>query len=519
MKRLLNASLGTQLFVLQMVIVLLTVACTATVWVSHTRRQLDEQYEQRALAIAESVAGLPGVREAFDDPHPEATLQPIALSVQRATGADYVVIANRDEIRYAHPNVALIGQKLSTDGTEVMKTGEEWTGVQTGTLGTSVRGKAPIFGVNGDVIGLASVGILEQTVAAELADALPPLIWTVFGVLVLGSAAAAFITRRVRRQTFGLEPKEIAGLLEQREGVLHGVKEGVVALDLDGRMTLINDAAQELLGDVGGSLDELPNDRLKDVLAGDDVGDDRIVLRHGRTLVLNRTPVEVRGQHRGWVVTLRDRTELIRLSHQLDEASNTTDMLRAQAHEFANRMHTVVGLLELGEEDLAVRYITESAGGQYATDIREQVKDPTLAALLLAKSAQAAERGAALRLADDACVDEGTLGDPHDAVLVVGNLVANALDALEDEGGTVEVCVRTDLEGLHVRVSDDGPGVAADLAEEVFREGFTTKAAQSGPRGLGLALTRQACLRRGGWVKVHNERGAVFTALLPRRSG
>ncbi len=519
-KRLLNASLGTQLFVLQMVIVLLTVVGTATVWVSHTRRQLDEQYEQRALAIAESVAGLPGVREAFDDPHPEATLQPIALSIQKATGADYVVVANRDQIRYAHPTASLIGQKLSTDGTEVLTTGEEWTGVQTGTLGTSVRGKAPIFGLDGQIIGLASVGILEQTVAAELADALPPLIWTVCGVLVLGSAAAAFITRRVRRQTFGLEPKEIAGLLEQREGVLHGVKEGVVALDLDGRMTLINDAAHELLGDVGGSLDDLPaGDRLRDVMAGDDVGEDRIVLRHGRTLVLNRTPVEVRGQLRGWVVTLRDRTELIRLSHQLDEASNTTDMLRAQAHEFANRMHTVVGLLELGEHEMAVHYITESAGGRYTTDIREQVKDPTLAALLLAKSAQAAERGAALRLADDASVEEGTLGDPHDAVLVVGNLVANALDALDDRGGTVEVCVRTSEEGLHVRVSDDGPGVAADLAEEVFREGFTTKAAQSGPRGLGLALTRQACLRRGGWVKVHNERGAVFTALLPRRSG
>ncbi len=520
MKRLLNASLGTQLFVLQMVIVLLTVVGTATVWVSHTRRQLDEQYEQRALAIAESVAGLPGVREAFDDPHPEATLQPIALSIQKATGADYVVIANKDQIRYAHPTASLIGQKLSTDGTEVLTTGEEWTGVQTGTLGTSVRGKAPIFDVNGQIIGLASVGILEQTVAAELADALPPLIWTVFGVLVLGSAAAAFITRRVRRQTFGLEPKEIAGLLEQREGVLHGVKEGVVALDLDGRMTLINDAAQELLGDVGGSLDDLPaNDRLRDVMAGDDVGEDRIVLRHGRTLVLNRTPVEVRGQHRGWVVTLRDRTELIRLSHQLDEASNTTDMLRAQAHEFANRMHTVVGLLELGEEEMAVRYITESAGGQYATDIREQVKDPTLAALLLAKSAQAAERGAALRAGRRRVRRRGNARRP-----------ARRRSRGRQPGRQRPRRPR--------RPGRDGGGVRPHLGGGPARPGQRRRTRSGrrpgrrgvpgglhhqggpvGPRGLGLALTRQACLRRGGWVKVHNERGAVFTALLPRRSG
>ncbi|WP_246609479.1 sensor histidine kinase, partial [Nonomuraea rhizosphaerae] len=138
-----------------------------------------------------------------------------------------------------------------------------------------------------------------------------------------------------------------------------------------------------------------------------------------------------------------------------------------------------------------------------------------LAALLLAKSPEAAERGATLVLSDDSAVREGAIGDPRDAVLVVGNLVANAIDALDGAAGTIEVSVRTDADGLHVRVGDSGPGIAADLVDEVFREGFTTKAAQSGPRGLGLALTRQACLRRGGWVRVRNADGAVFTALLP----
>ncbi|GAA1019087.1 ATPase [Acrocarpospora pleiomorpha] len=520
MRRVSNPSLGTQLFVLQMVIVLLAVGGTATVWAQHTRRQLDDQYRQRALAIAQSVAGLPEVREAFKFPKPEVLLQPIAAGVQRATGADYVVIANRDQIRYAHPNTALIGQRLSTDGSEVLETGQTWTGFQTGTLGRSVRGKAPIFDEAGQVIGLTSVGVLEQTVADQLGSALPPLIWTVLAVLVAGSLAAALIAQRVRRQTFGLEPTEIAALLEQREGVLHGVKEGVLALDLTGRVTLANDAARELLDlsadAVGQDLAEMPlSDRVRDVLGGDDPGEDRIVLHQGRVLVLNRTPVSVRGQHRGWVVTFRDRTELVRLSRELDDASTTTDALRAQAHEFANRMHTVVGLLELGEHETAVRYITQTteAYSQFAQGIRERVADPTLAALLLAKSAEAAERGASLVVAEESRVDD--LEDPRDAVLVVGNLVANAIDALEGTGGVVEVLVRTDDAGLHVRVRDSGPGITPDLAEEVFREGFTTKIAHSGARGLGLALTRQTCLRRGGWVRLHNADGAVFTALLP----
>ncbi|GES00092.1 histidine kinase [Acrocarpospora corrugata] len=516
-----TASLGTQLFVLQMVIVLLAVGGTATVWAQHTRNQLDDQYRQRALAIAQSVAGLPQVRDAFRYPRPEVLLQPIAAGVQLATGADYVVIANRDQIRYAHPNTDLIGKRLSTDGSEVLETGQTWTGFQTGTLGRSVRGKAPIFDEAGQVIGLTSVGVLEQTVADQLGAALPPLIWTVLAVFVAGSLAAALIARRVRRQTFGLEPIEIAALLEQREGVLHGVKEGVLALDLAGRVTLANDAAKDLLDlssdTVGRDLTEMPlSDRVRDVLGGDDPGEDRIVLHRGRVLVLNRTPVSVRDQHRGWVVTLRDRTELVQLARELDDASTTTDALRAQAHEFANRMHTVVGLLELGEHEAAVRYITQTteAYSQYAQGIRERVADPTLAALLLAKAAEAAERGASLVVADDSHVD-GDLEDPRDAVLVVGNLVANAIDALEGTGGVVEVLVRTDPAGLHVRVRDSGPGVTPELAEEVFREGFTTKIAHSGSRGLGLALTRQTCLRRGGWVRVHNANGAVFTALLP----
>ncbi len=523
-RRIREASLGTQLFVLQMVIVLLAVGGTAGVWAGRTRDQLDALHQQRALAIAQSVAALPQVREAFELERPESVLQPLAMSVQHETGADYVVIANTDQRRYAHPNSALIGERLSTDGGLVLRTGRSWVGTETGTIGTTVRGKAPIRDEYGTVMGLVSVGVLETTVTSQVAHALPPLIWTALAVLLAGLALAALITARVRRQTFGLEPREIAALLEQREGVLHGVKEGVLALDLAGRVTLVNDAARELLGDVviaaGEDLTRLPvSDRMRDVLGGADPGEDRVVLHGERVLVLNRTPVWVRGRHRGWVVTLRDRTELVRLARELDDTSSATEALRAQAHEFANRMHTVVGLLELGEHEAAVSFITRTTSGTYVADLRERVQEPTLAALLLAKSAEAAERGSRLVLSDDSRVPEGAIGDPRDAVLVVGNLVANAMDALDGADGTIEVSVRADAGGLHVRVRDSGPGIAPDLVEEVFREGFTTKAAHSGPRGLGLALTRQACLRRGGWVRVRNAGGAVFTAVLPSRAG
>ncbi|MGW4800818.1 ATP-binding protein, partial [Nonomuraea sp. NPDC004297] len=200
-RRVRDASLGTQLFVLQMVIVLLAVGGTGGVWAEHTRDQFDALHQQRALAIAQSVAGLPQVRAAFALERPQSVLQPLAMSVQHETGADYVVIANTDQTRYAHPNASLIGKRLSTDGSAVLRTGRSWVGTETGTIGTTVRGKTPIRDEYGEIIGLVSVGVLETTVMSQLFQALPPLMWTALAVLLAGLALAALITARVRRQT------------------------------------------------------------------------------------------------------------------------------------------------------------------------------------------------------------------------------------------------------------------------------------------------------------------------------
>jgi two-component system, CitB family, sensor kinase len=515
-------SLAAQIALLQLVILVVTFAVGAGVSVRQARAQLDEEYGQRVLAIAESVAAIPAVRSAFGDADPAATIQPIAEAVRQASGATFVVVANRDSVRYSHPTPSEVGKRLSTDPGDVLR-GRNFVGVETGTLGRSVRAKVPVYDDNLEVIGLVSVGILESQVSARLSDVRPQLLASLGVALLLGAVGSLLLARRVKRQTFGLEPGEIGALLEQREAVLHGLREGVLTLDLAGRLVLANDEARRLLDlpddCVGRKLDEIDlPPRLHDVLSGADLGEDLLVLRRGRVLVLNRKTVAVRGGDIGAVVTLRDRTELDTLSRELDGALSRTDALRAQAHEFSNRMHTVAGLLELGETDEAIRFITVVSRAQEALsdEIASRVHEPAVAALLLAKSATARERGAALRVSPSSELPLGR-EDPEALVTVIGNLVDNALDALGDDGGWVEVLVRsTDAETM-VRVSDSGPGIAPELAAEVFRDGFTTKVARSGgPRGLGLALARQACVRRGGHIEVHNEDGAVFTAVLPR---
>jgi two-component system CitB family sensor kinase len=303
--------------------------------------------------------------------------------------------------------------------------------------------------------------------------------------------------------------------------MLHGIREGVLAVDTAGRVTLANDEARRLLAlpaaVEGRPLAELvPDGRVRDVLGGAIAGADEVVLAGTRVLVANRMPVTIRGNPVGAVVTLRDRTELEGVLRELDTVRGLAQALRAQAHEFSNKLHVVGGLIELGRLDEAIRFVAEtSLVHQELVDlVQQRIGDPALAALLLAKAALASERRVEFRLASDARLP-ADVADVRDLITVVGNLVDNAIDAASHgPNGWVEVSVRAEQDGAAIRVRDSGPGIDEHRADEIFREGFTTKGGGS-HYGLGLALVRQVTQRRGGWVRVANEGGTVFTALIP----
>ena len=209
------------------------------------------------------------------------------------------------------------------------------------------------------------MGFLVATVASQAADLGPQVGIFLVIALALGGVGSV-LARRLKRQTFGLEPREMVGLLEQREAMLHGIREGTIATDRQGRITLINDEARRLLRlpeDAEGRRLEnlLPAGRVHDILTGEASGTDQVVIARDRVLVVNRMPVIVRGETIGWVVTLRDRTELESMVRQLGDARSLTDALRAQAHEFSNRLHTIAGLVEMGRYDEAIRSSTESS--------------------------------------------------------------------------------------------------------------------------------------------------------------
>ena len=519
--------LSTQLLLLQLGIILLTVGVGSVVLYLHTRDGIAKRAGEESLAIAQTVATDTRVIAAVTKPNGAAIIDPIAERIRRATGASFVVVANRRGVRLSHPNPKLIGKSLLHDPGEnpaPIFAGKTFVGEQEGSLGWSMRAKVPILNARGQVVGLVSVGVLERAIASEFRESLPVILIPLFVALTLATLGAFLLARRVKRQTFGLEPDEIGVLLEQREAMLHGVREGAITLDPAGRITLINDEAQRLLGldvdTVGRHTDEVvPEGRVRDVLTGRVEGQDEVVVLGERVLVANRMPVVLRGRLIGAVVTLRDRTELDALSRELHDVRNLADALRAQEHEFQHRLHVISGLIELGRFDDAVQEINRSSllHQELAASLVDRVGEPILAALLLGKAAVASEHGVTLDVHASELPKE--IEDVRSLVTILGNLIDNALESASAGTGGGRVDVTLDIEGEEVLIAvhDSGPGVDPALTEEIFRDGFTTKVASGGQRerGLGLALVSQEVRRRQGTIQVENVDGARFTVRMP----
>jgi len=524
--------LSTQVVIMQVAILVITMAAGFAVFQWNLKQQLYSQYENRSLVLAQTLASQPSIIDAVMHGRPGGTAQQLAMAAKNQTGALFVVITDRRGIRYSHPKPWLIGKPVQDDpeppGSESFRTGKIWMGIQRGTLGLVAAGKAPLW-YQGRLSGEVSVGFKVGDVNQALGRALPSLAAYLLAVFGVGVLAALALARRLKRQTFGLELGEIAALLQEREAMLHGIREAVLGYDQGERVILANDAARLLLQlpdrFLGRPLAELlPPGRLADIVRGAISGSDLLVLANGRVLVANRMPIKLdQRRHLGWVVTFHDQTESEALKRDLDEAIGLTEALRAQSHEFANRMHTLVGLVELGQYDEAIRFVTDVSTTRDALteQLKAAIRDPKLAALILAKSSLAEERGVQLRVAAD-CQVEADISDIAAVLTVTGNFIDNAIEATAQaatqpgEPRWVELTVISAGDGLMIRVRDSGPGVPEEMREAIFTDGFTSKSSPTGVRrGLGLALVRQITERRGGMVSVGQDRGAVFTAVLP----
>jgi two-component system CitB family sensor kinase len=525
-------TLRFQLLLLQALIVCAVVLATGLVAAGLSERQVRDAYLDRMIGVAQSVATLPAIRDSFDDDDPSAVIQPIAEVIREASNVTYVVVTDAAGMRYSHPDPARIGERVSTDPS-VPLSGEMYVGTQTGTLGESWRAKVPVHSADGEVIGTVSVGILESSLRADFVGGLAGLVIALIASAVVGIFGAAWVTAIIRRRIYRLEPKEIASLVGSRETMLHGMSEGVISVDETGVIALVNDAALELLGLdadqlTGRTAAEVLDPSLVRVLERGEPGG-QLVLAGERILVARSTGTELDGRTVGATLLVRDHTELHQLLREMDGAQSLTNGLRAQAHEFANKLHVISGLLELGLVDDARDFVERTgSGGALRVPGEEAIRElPELAALLLVKASHARELGMSVAITDSGVLPASLRSDDAatlrgDLLTIVGNLIDNALEACS-AGNRIELGIALQGDRVRVTVADDGEGIPPDQYERVFEEGVSTKAVADGAgaryrrRGIGLALVRRTVLRAGGTVSVGRSAlgGALFTVDLP----
>lgn len=557
---------STRILMLQLTAILLAVvlAAGAHLWLAYER--LWTEAEQNALTLARSVAADPALRrevaavaaEAGTPPPAKLAAGPVmaaAEAIRQRSAALFVVVTDEQGLRLAHPDPARLGERVSTAPDVALAGGEE-TVRNTGTLGPSVGAKVPVFAPDGapqpagTVVGEVSTGFARSSVVDGLgADALA-VAGTAALALAAGALASLALRRRLSHLTLGLEPEDIGTLVQDQEAVLRGIDEGVIGISRTGRVTVVNTAARRLLGDtedltgIDWSSARVPRIlvSLTTTTAAASDGAARELVVGERVLVASARRVVHGLRELGWVVMLRDRTELQRLTRQLDAVGALSEALRAQRHEFSNQLHAVAGLLDIGEAAQARAYLGRLAASgplDYPLEQAELLGDPALQAFLGAKGIEAAERGVLLRLGDATLVRH-PVAAPQDVTTVLGNLVDNAVRAAvagsPDQRGErwVEVELLDDGPTLHLVVADSGDGIGVTPPERLFQPGYTTTAPthlsadDPGPEsasghGLGLPLARQLARRRGGdvWVISSGQTGgpgAVFGARVVGRT-
>ena len=526
--RLWPATLAGQFLVLQLTVLLAVVAVASVVSVRQSDADFRDTRGARLRAAAESMANISAVRTPYVEGEVadrRASLTSYTQQVRTNVQASGVYLADPDGVVLVSSDFAGRERRLDLDGSTVQQL-RTWTG-DVDDFGTpSIAAQVPIIDDGGELVGIAMVAQEYPTWSERARSVLPDLLTFAGLGLALGVAGSFLLSRMIRSRTRGLEPAAIAALADQREALLHSIREGVLAVADDGTVTVLSDSARELIGlegDVQGrrvaDLDLDP--AVRALLADDAEIRDHVVVLGERVLVVNRNPVLERGRRVASVTTLRDRTELLALQSELSARESITNTLRAQTHEFHNQLHTISGLLQLGEHEEVSRLVgtLSRRRAEISDAVTAHVEDPAVAALLIAKTSLAAERRVDLRVTPDSDLPRLDPESSTDVGTVLGNLVDNAVDASVTVGGTaVEVTLRHDAGTVHLSVADTGPGVPPELVGEIFRRGWSAKAPTAEGRGVGLALVQVVCVRRGGAVTVHpgpDGAGAVFEARLP----
>lgn len=482
-----------------------------TVQTTYLYRQAQDRLGERALTTSRLVAGLPEVVRGAASGQPDPALNARINALRGAAEADFIVVGDRRGIRLAHPVADRLGRPMEGGDNGGPFAGREVVSVARGSLGVSVRGKVPVWQA-GEVVGVVSTGYLMPQAWHLVGEALLSLAPWFLAALALGTVGAIWTARRLRAEILNLEPEQIAALVGQHRAVLAALREGVIAVDAGGRVTLASDRAAEALpAPLPFALAPAWPELAAHLAASGLRRQQNVELALGGSPVLvNVEPLE----GGGFVASFRDRAEALALADELTHARGFVDVLRAQTHEYQNRLHVLSGLLQLGRPDEALHLLNaEIEQGAQFRQLLRGVQVPRLVALLVGKRERAQELGIDFRVAEDSSLSPAWERHAGTLVTAVGNLTENAFEALGGRPGTVTVLIGEDPEGAQIEVVDSGPGVPPQVADRLFTRGASSKGEG---RGYGLAGVHSRVSVLGGELRYTRREGrTVFQVSLP----
>ncbi|WP_308128842.1 sensor histidine kinase [Bacillus sp. sid0103] len=492
-------------------------------------QQIEENRGRMALEISKTVSYIPTIIAAFQTSDPPKTIQPIAEKIRKETGAEFVVIGNKNGTRYSHPLKSMIGKKMTGgDNQRAIKKGEYYVSKAKGSLGPSIRGKSPILNKKGEVIGIVSVGFLLEDVHQQIMNNVIKVLLVSLFAFLISLFGSILLGRNIRKDTMGLEPYEIATLYKEKNAVLHGVKEGILAIDKEGYITMMNQPAKRLL-QIKGSVRHLkvdglfPSDYLYEVLKSGNPQVDKEMIWKDKTVIVNCTPLFQESAISGVVASFRDKTEIEQMLNTLSEVNRYSEDLRAQTHEYTNKLYVLLGLLQLGENEQAIDMIqTETQVLQFQNSIVfNHIEDTKVQAILLGKLGKASEKKIKFEIVSDSYLKElPSHFKISNLIVILGNLIDNAFEAVSGIDSPNVKFFATDIgSDIIFEIADNGKGITDREVPLLFERGFTSKNGDE-PRGFGLSNAEDAVLEMNGMIEVQStpESGTVFTVYLPKEN-
>lgn len=524
-----RVTLLTQMTLLITVVVLISTLLVSILFSTMLDDIVENNMGKQAMTVARLTAQNSTIIEAFEDEDPSKRIQLISETIRKTTGADYVTVANDQGIRYSHPNPENIGKPTLTSNEAPLREHKSIIYRGNGISGPAIKAKTPIWNNKGEVIGVSSVGFLVNSIEQQVLNYRKHVIQLAIIPLLIGIGGAILIARRLKKLTYGLEPAEISFLFTEKEATLESIRDATITVNIEKKITSMNRRARELFHDeqlIVGSIiaDNQLEKYINEAIATKGSYTGRKLLLNEQLYVLDASPILIEEEILGVVLTIRTVSEIEQLTEEFSKIKTFSENMRAQNHEFLNKLNTIYGLLVLKEYDRAINIVSSEVSERQniVSFLMESVKDPLIAACLLGKMNRSKELQVTLEIDPDSRLDSilDNVKSNH-FVPIIGNIIDNAMEAARKKNehkGVVKVSF-TDLgKEIIFDIEDNGPGVPIMMEDIIFEDGYTTKGGEN--HGIGLSIVKNSIGLLNGQIYVDKSElgGARFTIIIPQNS-